>query len=270
MRAKNIRMLVRTGTSALAIGLLVGAGVVLAASIVLPTAAVAEGGQQQGNGNGGHGNGDGGHGNDGGKGAQTQGNGGTGQGGPGGGTVGPDAGEGEDDSDGRGPQYNKPDGDGGGGKPLWAQEGIPEVELGRLNVARSPDHVLNQAYAEAVKSLTTDMLEVYAMDLDDAIAYIRDHWDELTIIDSPLQNLALLKDALDGNSVINDYLTDDNDIWTLAAIFLGVASDKTMSISEDTVIAVTKILGFDLTGAQITQLAEDAEDVREAVLAGHG
>ena len=55
---------------------------------------------------------------------------GQGQGGPG------------EDSDGKGPQA----GSGGseGGKPAWAQEGIPEVELGRLNVARSPDKVLDQ------------------------------------------------------------------------------------------------------------------------------
>jgi len=37
-----------------------------------------------------------------------------------------------------------------GGRPVWAQEGIPEVELGRLNMARAPAHVLMRALDEAV------------------------------------------------------------------------------------------------------------------------
>ena len=54
---------------------------------------------------------------------------GEGQGGPG------------EDSDGQGPQAGGPSDSAGGGMPPWASEGIPEVELGRLSVARSPDHL---------------------------------------------------------------------------------------------------------------------------------
>jgi hypothetical protein len=94
-------------------------------------------------------------------------------------------------------------------------------------------------------------------------------WDTITIIDSPLQNLALMKDALDGTSSLTTVgVTNDTD--TLLALFLGVASDKTVPISTDTVIAVTTILGTPITGDDAAALAVDAEAIRIAVLAGHG
>jgi hypothetical protein len=94
-------------------------------------------------------------------------------------------------------------------------------------------------------------------------------WDTITIIDSPLQNLALMKDALDGTSSLTTVgVTNDTD--TLLALFLGVASDKTVPISADTVIAVTTILGTPVTGDDAVALAADAEAIRIAVLAGHG
>jgi hypothetical protein len=179
-----------------------------------------------------------------------------GQGGPG------------DDSDGQGPRAGDPAGT-GGGQPVWAQEGIPEVELGRLSVIRSPDRVIDQAYDEALASLTDDMVAFYNLDLDDAIYELSVNWDTTTIIDSPLQNLALLEDLLNDSTALEDYGISNDDA-TLAAIFLGVASDKSVPITEDTVIAVTTIMEVDMTDAEITQLAADAEAVRIAVLTGHG
>ncbi|MFN3991864.1 MAG: hypothetical protein ACK4IU_03035 [Tabrizicola flagellatus] len=79
------------------------------------------------------------------------GKGGQGQGGPG------------DDSEGKVPKAGAAGN--AGGKPVWAQEGIPEVELGRLNVARSPDKVLDQALEEAVASLTPEMIAYYELSL---------------------------------------------------------------------------------------------------------
>lgn len=70
---------------------------------------------------------------------------GSGHGGDAGALGGPSA-----DSDGKGPR-NQP-GSGTRGKPTWAQEGIPEVELGRLNVARSPSNVLDRQLAEVLKT----------------------------------------------------------------------------------------------------------------------
>lgn len=213
---------------------------------------------------------------DGGQGAQGPGSGGgQGQGGPGsqsgqGNQGGQGSGQGGPgpDSDGKGPQAGGPTGS-GGGKPAWAQEGIPEVELGRLNVARSPDQVLDRAYAEALASLTADMISFYSLSLEEMISEFSLNWDNITILDSPLQNLALLKDALDGSSQLTS-LGVSNDIDTLMAAFLGVASDKAVPISADTVIAVTTILGQPITGADAAALAADAEAIRIAVLAGHG
>ena len=156
------------------------------------------------------------------------------------------------------------------GRPVWAKEGIPEIELGRLNVARSPKHVLDRAYDEALANFTTDMAAFYDLSLEDAIQALKTNFDNLSFIDSPLQNLALFKDALDGTSILNAMpgVSTPND--TLLALFLGTSSDKTMPISAETAYAVALILGTELTQAQSTALAADAEAVRVAILAGHG
>lgn len=204
----------------------------------------------------------------GGQGAQSgQGN----QGGSGAGQGGPDV-----TSDGKGPQAGGPsDTNSGGGKPVWAQEGIPEVELGRLSVARSPDQVLNRALEEALSTWDAATMEAfYSLPLDstdpDATTVLTElslNWDNLTIYDSPLQDLALLKDILeDGDS----QLDVNNNTDVLMAVFLGVASDKVVPITTETVIAVTTILGYPILGDDAEDLAEDAEAVRIAVLAGHG
>jgi len=216
------------------------------------------GGQAQGQGNqGGQGQGS--------QGAQSgQGN----QGGSGSGQGGPSA-----DSDGTGGQSGGPsDTSSGGGKPAWAQEGIPEVELGRLSVARSPDQVLERSLEEALSTWdAVTMEDFYSLPLENAdvsiLSELSLNWDNLTIYDSPLQNLALMKDILeDGDS----QLEVNNDTDVLMAVFLGVASDKTVPITTETVIAVTTILGYPITGDDAEDLAKDAEAVRIAVLAGHG
>ncbi|MES2969076.1 MAG: hypothetical protein V4804_10050 [Pseudomonadota bacterium] len=212
-----------------------------------------EGGQGQG-GQGDGGNGQGGQGSQ-----QGQGN----QGGTGEGQGGPSA-----DSDGKGPQAGGPS-DSGGGKPVWAQEGIPEVELGRLSVARSPDQVLDRALAEALSNISPDIVSFYNLSLEDAITTLSLEFDTVTMYDSPLQSLSLLRDALDGSSVLADYGVT-NDIDTLMALFIGVASDKTIPVSTDTVIALTTIFGEPMTEAEAAALAAAAEAVRVAVLAGHG
>lgn len=187
------------------------------------------------------------------------------QGGQGAGQGGPSA-----DSDGKGPQAGGPSTAGSaGGRPVWAKEGIPEVELGRLSVARSPDQVLQRAYDEALASLSPEMVDFYSLSLDEMIMELSTNWDNITIIDSPLQNLALLKEALDGTSALTTLgVTNTND--TLMAVFLGVASDKTLPISSETVVAVSTILGTPITGAEADALAADAEAIRIAVVAGHG
>jgi hypothetical protein len=186
---------------------------------------------------------------------------GAGEGGEG---KGPQAG-GDGDGEGRGQGA----GAGGAGRPVWAQEGIPEVELGRLNVARSPDQVLDRAYAEALSTFSQEVAAFYRLDLAAMERELATNWDNVRIIDSPLQNLALLRDALDGRSVLRDAgITTDND--TLLAVFLGTASDKSMPVTTDTALAISAILGQPLSQAEAAALAEEAERIRQAILQGHG
>lgn len=127
---------------------------------------------------------------------------------------------------------------GGGGRPVWAGGGIPEdVELGRLNVARSPEHVLNKALNEAHEALQAD---------------------PTASPHSPLQNLALYKEALSGQSQ-----------WTVeqAAAFLGAAADKNIPITTDTVRALNTIMGLPTDNAE--GLAQAAEQVRLELKAAH-
>lgn len=211
---------------------------------------------------------------DGGQGEANQGQGGQGKGAQGGQTGqgnqgGQGAGQGGPDeaSDGKGPQAGGPSDTSGGGKPAWAQEGIPEVELGRLSVARSPDQVLDRALAEALSTFTPELETFYELSLGEMIEEFSLNWDNIAIYDSPLQNLALLKDLLaDGTTQLPVSNTSD----TLLAVFLGVASDKTIPVSAETVIAVTTILGYPIVGEAAAALATDAEAIRIAVLAGHG
>jgi hypothetical protein len=191
-----------------------------------------------------------------------------------------DEGEGSHESDGgRGGQHEPQSGgqagraeDGrgnGGGQPVWSREGIPEVELGRLNVARSPDRVLERALEEAKASFSTEIADFYRQNLDQMVATLSLDWANAQFIDSPLQNLALLKDSLDGTSVLRDagVMTDTH---VLQAVFLGTASDKEMPISTDTAIAIATILGHPISPAEAETLARDAERIRIAILAGHG
>jgi hypothetical protein len=143
------------------------------------------------------------------------------------------------------------------------------VELGRLNVARSPAKVLDRSLVEALKGLTPEMVSYDNLSIVEAIAALSLNFDATQFIDSPLQNLAMLQDLLDGTSVLTaNGVTTDTD--TLAAMLLGAASDKTVPISVSTVIAVTTILGTPITGDAAEALAIEAESIRIAILAGHG
>jgi hypothetical protein len=256
-KTASARLLLAAGVFGLALG-----GLVPVFSFSSAAMAQEDGGHEDG------GHEDGGHEDGGSKGGQGQGGkGGQGKGGQGRGHDDEGQGGPGEDSDGQGPKA----GSGGseGGKPAWAQEGIPEVELGRLNVARSPDQVLDRALAEAVSSLTPDMIDYYNLSLDEAIIELSTNFDTVAFVDSPLQNLALLEDVLSGGTALEDAGVTTGDS-VLAAMLLGAASDKTVPISTDTVIAVTTILGTPITLEAAEDLAERAEDIRIAILAGHG
>ena len=261
-KAASARLLLAAGIFGLALGGLVPVFSFTSAALAHEDGGHEDGGHEDG------GHEDGGHEDGGSKGGQ--GKGGQGKGGQGEGAHGK-GGEGQggpgEDSDGKGPRA----GSGGseGGKPAWAQEGIPEVELGRLNVARSPEQVLDRALDEAVASLTPDMIKYYNLSLDEAIEELSLNFDTVSFIDSPLQNLALLKDVLSGGTSLADAGVTTGDS-VLAAMLLGAASDKTVPISTNTVIAITTILGTPINLEAAEDLARRAESVRIAILAGHG
>lgn len=249
------------GASALA--LIAGPGLIEKATGIHFDSGVAQAQQGQGH-QGGGGGGQGGQGG-GGKGGSGSGSGGSSTDS---GQHGPSA-----DSDAKGPKYQGGTSQTGshGGKPVWAQEGIPEVELGRLSVARSPDKVIDKALAEAVANFDPALsATLYSMTAEQFAAYLQANYATVTRIDSPLENLGLYKDILaDGQTQLAGVTPASS--LDLAAIFLGSASDKTIPVTTDTVVAVTTIMQLPaLTDAQVASLAAKAEAVRLAILAGHG
>lgn len=157
-----------------------------------------------------------------------------------------------------------------GRRPVWAREGIPEVELGRLNVSRAPSHVLARAEAEALSNYSEEMTALYNMSADEAASILQTQYRDIARFDSPLQNLALYKDVMIfGQSQLSD-INPSSQI-DLAAIFLGSASDKNIPVTEDTVIAVNRILGLiELAPDDRASLVSKADQVRSAILTGHG
>jgi hypothetical protein len=256
--SKKSKLMSALSVLALSAALVGTTAYVMSVDVVTPAYAAedeGDGGQKGPNaGSGGGGSGSGG---EEGHGGQSTGAQGAGQGGPG------------DASDGSGPRANQDSSNAGAGGPVWADEGIPEVEIGRLNVARSPEHVLDRALTEALAELSGDAVEFYNLSLEDMITELSLNWDDTVIIDSPLQSLALFQAYLEGQAPLAASGVS-NDINTILAALLGIASDKTVPISTDTVIAVTTILGVPMSAAEAAALAADAEAIRIAVLAGHG
>ncbi|WP_162915056.1 hypothetical protein [Desertibaculum subflavum] len=135
-----------------------------------------------------------------------------------------------------------------GTRPAWSGGAVPEdVELGRLNMARSPDHVLNRALNEA-----------YTTNLDKNNDGVLDADASIPDVESPMQNLALFKEALAGARKVSGS-------WTLqdAAQFLGKAADKNIPITEDTVRAIGVILETqaDLSTFSYDRAAAHAQDL---------
>jgi hypothetical protein len=113
------------------------------------------------------------------------------------------------------------------------------------------------------------MIAYYNLSLEDVITELSLNFDTVSFIDSPLQNLALLENLLEGGTALSGLGVTTNDTL-LQAMLLGAASDKTVPISTATVVAVTAILGTPVTGAAAQELASKAEAIRVAILAGHG
>lgn len=128
-----------------------------------------------------------------------------------------------------------------------------EVDFGRAAIARAPDSVIEKALGDALEKLTLPYVELgvdaagritytYPVDADNDGDYDEDNDGEFDVvvtgtIDSPLENLALYIDLMEGlasnattpaEGVLGSLATLD----TAAALFAGVA-DKTGDISLD-------------------------------------
>lgn len=128
-------------------------------------------------------------------------------------------------------QSDDPDAEGFG--EVADEAALQEVEFERLNVGRAPSSVLERALGEAERIIDLDADDV--LERDAAGRLIITDADGLSYtIDSPLENLSLYQDALEGGS------------WTLqdAAAFLGAASSKTNEVTVDTVVYLNSILGI--------------------------
>lgn len=157
-----------------------------------------------------------------------------------------------------------------GGRPVWAQEGLPEVELGRLNVGRAPAFVLIRAEGKALDEYTEAMANLYNLSAEEAAALLEANYRNIARIDSPVQNLAMYRDVMVYGETQLPGVTPVS-TYDLAAIFLGSASDKNIPVSEDTVIAINRILGLvEMSEQDVATLAGKAETVRASILVGHG
>lgn len=178
----------------------------------------------------------------------------------------------DETSDAKGPRYGgegaKPEPGTQGGRPAWAGGAVDDVELGRLNVARAPGHVLDRALAEALATMDPTL---YSMPDLEAVVYAI--LNETAVrVDSPLQNLALYKDMLLDGTIgdgVKIPVNQDN-FLVLAAIFVGGAAEKTLPITVDTVEALNTIMGLTLPSyVTVEQVAEAADAVRAAILQVH-
>jgi hypothetical protein len=143
-------------------------------------------------------------------------------------------------------------------------------------VVRAPVNVFDRQLAEALKTLDVDATSLYTTaELAAVIAAIRAEDPSFVRVDSPLQNLALLKCLLEDNAIGANVVTVDSaaEFTTLAGLLIGSAADKTIPVEPATVYALTKIiekkeptLPF---GVTIEQVAAAAEEVRQAVLFAH-
>lgn len=136
---------------------------------------------------------------------------------------------------------------------------VVEVELGRLNVSRSPDKVLANALGDAVEQINA--ADSVSLDASGRIVTTTDGVEKT--IDSPLANLAIYVALITSGSIPDvdasklgslSYLADGalttKDLDTAAAMLAG-AGDKTGSFSVDTVEYLNLIAGIEgtLTGA---------------------
>jgi hypothetical protein len=131
-----------------------------------------------------------------------------------------------------------------------------EVDLGRLNLGRSPAKVTDQAEEEALSKLTADGV---SLSLDPAGRIMV---DALTTIDSPRENLAIYIGIMTGDeqmiSALEPLADTEAELQALAASLLAGAADKTGEIN-DNVVFYTNLI-YDLVPADAEYVDYSALD----------
>lgn len=127
------------------------------------------------------------------------------------------------------------------------------VDLGRLNVGRSPLAVLSSQYEELLKSI--NLADSVSVDASGRLVLTTDGVS--AAVDSPLANLALYVELLNTGTITGvtdptkfatdiSYLVDGTKTTAdmlSAASFLAAASDKTGTLSIDKIVDMNLILG---------------------------
>ena len=152
-----------------------------------------------------------------------------------------------------------------------------EVELGRLNVIRAPNKVIERALDEAIKTLTQFDVESIKTDAAGRLTAIihnedwivnydddptNDEFDD-KIIDAPIENVAIYQELLENGfngslTFLNQYFSH-NDALTLAASALAGGADKTGTLIVDEVAYMNDWL-LDFDGFNIPE-ADNSPDV---------
>lgn len=131
---------------------------------------------------------------------------------------------------------------------------VVEVDLGRLNLARAPEKVLEHSLVEALSKLSS----ATTVTLDPAGRLVVDG----VTIDSPLENLALFKAivstpavdgvitltataTVDGNTVTYSFPISVEQAGLVAASAIAAAADKTGTLTVDEVMYIAKFFGLD-------------------------
>jgi hypothetical protein len=135
-----------------------------------------------------------------------------------------------------------------------------EVDFGRASVARSPSSVIDHALEEALSKLT---VEDAIISQDDAGRIVVTVNGVPSTIDSPLENLALYIDLMEGltggGSATVDALGSYASLDTAASLLAGVA-DKTGDIGLDFVMYENLIAGVEADFADFAYTRSFPED----------
>ncbi|WP_296433004.1 hypothetical protein [Yoonia sp.] len=158
---------------------------------------------------------------------------------------------------------------------------VQEVEIGRLNVARAPDDVLEGRSEEVLALLNS----ADAISFDPAGRLIITIDGESSTIDAPLENLSIYvalmtTGTIEGvvNPVVTDLFLADGvktvEDLEAAAVFLAAATDKTGVFTTDEIAYINLILNIEpsvIEGTEVQYSAVDFSDFaydREDTYAG--